>query len=152
MVKYYFDDKERQEKLKAILDEWVGTPFRHKCGVKGLGCDCIHYVIRVLEEFELVDINKIIIPDYPRDWHYHNTREILKEAIEKYLNVEKISINGTLQAGDIILSHFGKASSHAGIYFKGVVYQSINKVGVKRISFNEPKFRKQMKFAYRIKE
>lgn len=148
----YFDDKERQAKLLIHLDEWLDTPFRHKCGVKGLGCDCIHFVIRILEEFELVDLNRIKIPDYPKDWHEHNTQELLKEAIEKYLNVELVDLNGMLLNGDIILSHFGKASSHAGIYYNGYVYQSINKVGVKRINFNDKFFRSNMRYCYRIRE
>lgn len=151
MVKYFFENKDRQEKLKTVLGEWIGTPFRHQCGVKGMGCDCVHFVIKVFEEFGLIDLNRVVIPDYPRDWHMHNTQEALKEAIELNLPVKMVGLNSSvLQNGDIILSHYGKASSHVGIYFDKHVVQAINKIGVKRIHFNDQKFRKQMKFAYRI--
>ena len=147
----YFKSKERQDKLVKILNEWVDTPFRHRCGVKGLGCDCIHLIVRVFEEFELITWHKDMIPVYPKDWHVHNTRELLAEAIERYLNVEKVDLT-KLKNGDLILSHYGRAASHIGIYFDGYVYQALTKIGVKKINFSDKTFRKQMRFAYRVIE
>lgn len=148
---YYFDDIEKQKLLKDILDDWLGTPFRHFCGVKGLGCDCIHFVARVLEETGVLTWHKNMILSYPKDWHVHNTRELLVEGIEKNISSEKVGLSG-LMNGDIILSYCGKAASHAGFYFDGHVYQSLTRIGVCKISFNDRKFRKRMKFAYRILE
>ena len=144
-----FDDIEKQKELKIILDSWLNTPFRHRCGVKGKGCDCIHFVARVFEEMGLLTLNKV--PNYPRDWHLHNTRELLAEAITKYLAVEKVNLN-SLKNGDIILAHYGKAASHAAIYFDGYAYQSITNVGVCKINFKDKVFKRQMRFAYRVKE
>lgn len=148
---YYFEDIERQKKLKISLDEWLGTPFRHHCGVKGFGCDCIYFVACILEEMNLLILTKKTIPDYPKDWHLHNTRELLEEGLFKTLNIEKVDLD-SLSNGDIILSHFGRAASHAGIYFDGYVYQALNDIGVRKINFNDKKFRKRMRFAYRILE
>ena len=150
-MEYYFEDVERQRELKKILDEWLDTPFRHHCGVKGMGCDCIHFVSRVLEETGVLQWRKDIMPDYPRDWHLHNTRELLSERMEKELNVEKVGLSD-LMNGDIILSHYGKAASHAGIYYDDHVYQSLDNIGVCKIHFNDRGYRKQMKYAYRIKK
>ena len=147
MVTYYFEDLDKQKKLKGILDEWFGTPFRHHCGVKGLGCDCIHFAVRVCEELGLL-VN-VVIPEYPKDWHLHNTRELLEEGIIKNLNAEKIDLSNPAN-GDLICSHFGKAASHAGIYFDGYVYQALNNIGIRRINFSDRKFKKRMQFAYRI--
>jgi cell wall-associated NlpC family hydrolase len=151
-MSYYFEDLEKQKKLKTILDSWVGTPYRHHTCVKQLGCDCIHFVIGVFKEFGIVKIDLKKIPDYPRDWHLHNTREMLSDGIEIMdhgVKVEKVDINNPMN-GDVILSHYGKASSHAAIYFDDNIYQSIDGVGVCKISFSDKVFRKQMKFAYRI--
>jgi len=148
-MKYFFEDTEKQEQLKKILDEWMGTPFRHHCGVKGLGCDCIHFVARVFEEMGLIKWRKDFILDYPSDWHLHNTRELLKEAIERELNVEEVGFDNLIN-GDIILSHYGQASSHAAIYFDEHIYQAINDIGVCKIHISDRVFRRQMKFAYRI--
>jgi len=148
---YYFKEEENQIRLKKILDEWLDTPFKHKCGVKGIGCDCVHFCVRVFEEFGLLTLKKGMIPNYPRDWHMHNTRELLQQAIIKYLKVKKVTLND-LKNGDIVLSHYGKASSHAGIFFDNYIYQAISDIGVKKIHIDDKQFHRQMKFAYRIKE
>jgi cell wall-associated NlpC family hydrolase len=150
MVEYYFTDKEKQKELKTILESWLNTPYKHHTGVKGMGCDCIHFVGCVMEEMGLLNFDRKSVPQYPRDWHLHNTREILSEGIEARLNVEKLNINDKLINGDIILSHYGKASSHAGIFFDNYVYQALDGIGVRKIIFTDQKFKKQMKFFYRI--
>jgi cell wall-associated NlpC family hydrolase len=144
---YYFENIEEKDRLKKILDSWISTPYRHACGVKGLGCDCIYFVARVYEEMGL--LNNVIIPKYPKDWHLHNTRELLEEGIIKNLNTEKVSLFDFM-SGDIICSHYGKAASHAGIYFDGYIYQALNHIGVCKINANDKKFKKRMRFAYRI--
>lgn len=148
---YFFEDEKIREQLGTILNEWLDTPFRHRCAVKGMGCDCVHFGIKVFEELGLITLTKGMVPDYPRDWHMHNTRELLFEAIINHFEVEQIDLNGQLMDGDIILSHYGNASSHVGIYYQDHVFQSIVNAGVKSIHFSDPKFRKQMKFAFRIK-
>lgn len=152
-MQYHFEDKTNQESLSRVLSEWLNTPFRHKCCAKNLGCDCINFVIGVFDELGLCIKSKIDLPDYPPDWHYHNTRELLSEGLEREFNVEKFNIFDApvLLNGDVILSHYGKASSHAGIYFDGYVYQSLNNIGVKKIHFSDRKFQKGMKFVYRLK-
>ena len=146
---FYFERAEQQKQLKQILDSWLNphTPFRHHCGVKGLGCDCIHFIVRVYEEMGL--LTGVTIPDYPKDWHLHNTRELLAEGIKRELNVEVVKL-GHLRNGDIILFHYGKAASHGGVYFDGYVYQALNNVGVCKINFNDKKFKNRMRFIYRI--
>lgn len=148
-MKYYFDNIEKQHQLKRLLDEWIGTPFRHHAGVKGRGCDCIHFVTKIFEELGVIQWRKDLIPDYPRDWHLHNTRELLMEGILKELPGEKVELS-SLKNGDIILSHYGKAASHASIYYDGYIYQSITDMGVCKINFNDRVFRRQMKFGFRI--
>lgn len=146
----YFDNVEHQNKLRVILKEWEGTPFRHHCGVKGLGCDCIHFVGRVIEELGLIHINDRTIDNYPPDWHLHNTRERLSEAIESKLNVDKISL-AELKNGDIVLFHYGKAASHAALFMDGYLYQALIHVGVVKLHYTDPVMQRQMRFAYRIR-
>lgn len=147
----YFENIEKQRLLKKVLEDWIGTPFRHHCGIKGLGCDCIHFVARIFEEVGFLTWHKNMIPKYPKDWHVHNTRELLAEKILENSNVEEIGLS-ELENGDIILSHYGKAASHVGIYFDGYVYQALNKIGVRKINFADKSFRRRMKLAYRLLE
>jgi len=149
MMEYFFDDEEKQRELKRILDEWMGTPFRHQCGVKGMGCDCSYFVARVLEELGILKWRKDLMPDYPKDWHFHTTRELVKEQVEKELRCEPIGLDHFFN-GDVILLHFGKASSHMGIFYDGYIYRSLEGVGVCRSSAHEKSLKKRMRFAYRI--
>ena len=150
-MKYYFEDVKEQERLKVILESWLDppTPFRHHCGIKGLGTDCIHFVARVYEEVGVLKWRKGLVEEYPRDWHLHNTRERLSEAIEQELNIKKIELS-QLMNGDIVLSHYGKAASHAAIFFDGYIYQAIDRIGVRKIRIEDRFFGGQMKYAYRI--
>ena len=149
MMKYFFDDEEKQKELKRILNEWEGTPFRHQCGVKKMGCDCAHFVARVFEELGILQWRKNLMPDYPKDWHLHNTRELLKETFEKEFKADSIGFN-SFQNGDVILLHYGKTASHIGIFFDGYIYQAVENVGVCRASAHEKGLKKRMRFAYRV--
>jgi cell wall-associated NlpC family hydrolase len=147
--KYYFDDAEKVAELGRILETWLGTPHRHHCGVKGLGADCIHFVGRVLEETGVGKWRKNLVPDYPRDWHLHNTRELLMERLIKEVPGEMVNLDD-LKDGDIILSHYGQASSHAAIYYQDYVWQVLDNIGVVKINISDRWARRHMKYAYRI--
>ncbi len=149
-MKYFFENKENRDKLKKILESWIGTPFRHQCGVKGLGTDCAYFIANVFIELGLIQWRKDLIPDYPKDWHIHNTRELLKETIEKTLNVIQIDINEEFFDGDIFLFHFGKAASHVAIYFENNLYQALEDVGVIKTYAYEKVFLKRLKYRYRV--
>ncbi|MBN2568122.1 MAG: hypothetical protein JXB42_01695 [Deltaproteobacteria bacterium] len=146
----YFDDAEKQKKLKDVLDSWLNTPFRHRCGVKGKGCDCIHFVGKVLEEMGVFKWRKSLILDYPRDWHLHRTKELLMDGILRELNVEKVEYPD-LKNGDICLFRYGRASAHAALYFDRYFYQSITDVGVRRISSDDSETKKRMTHIFRVK-
>jgi cell wall-associated NlpC family hydrolase len=148
-MRYYFEDAEKTAKLEKILQEWLGTPYRHHCGVKGLGADCIHFVARVFEEMGILTWRKDLMPDYPRDWHLHSPRQRLAESIEKEFRVVRIGLD-ELMAGDIVLHHFGQAASHAAIFSQGSVFHAIDRRGVLRTPVTDTKFRRHAQFAYRI--
>jgi len=152
-MKYFFKDIENQKKLKRILKEWEGTPYRHWSGVKQGGCDCIHFVVKVLEEF---GFGPFKIQKYPRDWHLHRDEERL-------LNGIRIALNGKVEEykerkdalvipinGDIILYQFGKVISHAGIYFDNHVYQSLNNIGIQKRKWADKTWYKRMKYIHRL--
>lgn len=143
-----FRNIDKQNQLKIILDEWIGTPFRHYCGVKNIGCDCMHFIIRVFEEMNLLTLNKNNIPYYSKDWFLHDTKELLQNEILKRPDVKEVCFNDRLN-GDVILFYFGKALSHAGIYFDNYVYQSIYDMGVCKINVEDKKFKKRIRFLYR---
>ncbi|MBW1998629.1 MAG: C40 family peptidase [Deltaproteobacteria bacterium] len=146
---YFFDSEENVRRLKETLKSWEGTPWRHRTAVKGLGADCIHFVLGVLGEMGILDLSRIPVPDYPPDWHLHNTREMLYEGLHRYLNVVDVPVS-EVRNGDIILIHFGKAASHAAFYLDGFIYHCVRPGGVSKGSFNDRTWRKRMKIAVRL--
>lgn len=148
-MKYYFEDIDKQKQLLDILESWIGTPYRHRCGVKQMGCDCIHLHIAILTELGLLHLKPKDIPHYPRDYHIHSTRSLMVESIEKYLNVEKVN---NLMNGDILCFKFGKAAGHAAFWFNGYLYESLNKMGVVKTNFNNSQWKNKLTNTFRILE
>jgi len=134
----YFESMDNLNRLRQVLDEWIGTPFRHACGVKGRGTDCIHFVLRIMEETGAVPPGAIKVKPYAKDWHLHNSQELLVEGIRTSRRCTELPCNQSLyRDGDIILFRFGRVSSHAAIYCNGSVYNSINGIGVVRLHFKD---------------
>lgn len=159
MKKYFYENTGKTANLGRVLAEWEGTPYRHHCGVKGRGADCIHFVVRVLIELGVIKWRRNLIPDYPRDWHLHNTRELLLENLFTEIPGEimpdapgALIDAGRLQDGDIILSHYGQAASHAAIYYQDYCWQALDGAGVVKITIADRAQRRQMKYVYRLVE
>lgn len=125
----FFADEQKQKALGEILSSWEGTPFRHWCGVKGEGCDCIHFVVRVLEEIGYLRAGRVKIPWYPHDWHLHNDEELLLKGLRKYLIYEDVACNNPVN-GDIILFNFGKTNAHTAFFLDDHLYHAVLGVGV----------------------
>lgn len=147
-MKYYFEDKGKQEELSIILSEWMGTPYRHWAGVKGEGCDCIHLIVRVLEEF---GFGPFKVPRYDKDWHIHNNEELLLDGFRKSsLRFDELSPSVEPMNGDVVLYKFGRVNSHSVIYFMDHVYQSINGIGVERRHWMDRMWHKRKRKIVRI--
>ena len=143
-MKNYFEDVAKQEVLKTALDGWIGTPYRHWAGVKGEGCDCIHFIVRVFEELGLGHTD---VPRYDNDWHIHNSQELLLEGFrERFkgdLQMHELPVTTKPFNGDVVLYKFGRAASHSAIYYDDHVYQSINGVGVMRLHWLDKQWHKR---------
>ena len=147
-MEQYFN-KGKVKALSEILEKWLGTPWRHKCCKIQVGCDCVHFIIGVFNDLGVKPKIPIKIPEYPPDWHLHNTRELLREAAHKFFNVREFPIE-EIQDGDVILSHFGQAASHAGFYVNGFVYHCVNPGGVSKGAFDDSTWRNKMRFTVRL--
>jgi NlpC/P60 family putative phage cell wall peptidase len=134
MTKYFYDQEKLQE-LRTECAAWLGTPYRHRSSRKGLGCDCIGFVVGVLTGIGYKKRWKM--PDYPKDWHLHNVESILLQEVSSQMKHEKVSIDDP-QDGDILLFRFGKTTSHAGIVLDGWIWHSVIGIGVERFVLNDP--------------
>lgn len=97
-----------REDIVAEALTWKGTPFVHRAGVKGHGCDCLFFFLRVYQAVGLV--GEVEMPDYPQDWHFHHSEELYLEGVKKYLR----EVTAPLP-GDVALYTFGRTVSHAAL-------------------------------------
>lgn len=144
----YFNRPKRLQDLSDILHEWEGTPYAHWTGVKQGGCDCIHFITRVLEELGFPEWQ---IPWYPKDWHLHNSDELLLNGMRAEPVMLEVDVNRP-KDGDIVLFRFGKTSSHAGFYLCEHVYQAITGIGVERRHWQDRQWHKRRTHAFRVME
>lgn len=147
-MQYYFDEPEKRLLLREELNSWIGTPFRHGCGVKKYGTDCIRHVCGVLRNVGAVS-PKIKIPNYPKDFHLHRSKELLREGVIDKLNVEEVGVENP-KDGDIILYQFGRVASHASIYFRGCGYHSISGQNNMRLNYGHQFRHGKKKFGFRV--
>jgi len=149
-MKYYFEDPEKQIELGRELESWIGTPFRHWAGVKGMGTDCIHFVVRVMESMGVrsVDGSFFDMPRYQKDWHLHNDAELLLFGVLQQAKVSLQPLRDPMN-GDVFLFQFGRVCSHAAIYYEGRLYQAIAGQRVSKLPF-EAVWHKRKRFNYRV--
>jgi cell wall-associated NlpC family hydrolase len=133
----YFDDLTALARLRAELARWRGTPFRHAAAVRGGGVDCIHFVTETLIEIEALPASiRRAVPDYPRDWHVHQERELLLENIPTRW-FAPVCLD-EIRSGDLLIFRFGKCASHAALIFDGNLWHSIVRLGVVTSRADDP--------------
>lgn len=150
MDKWFFDNEDNLRLLENEMAGWHGTPYKHWTGVKGRGCDCIHFIVRALTPIGAFGGRTIVIPKYPRDWHLHRREGLLVEGIRKQMPVEEVDREKP-RNGDVILYEYGLHESHGGIYYNGKVVQALNEIGVTERDYTDPDFFERMKRCFRIK-
>jgi NlpC/P60 family putative phage cell wall peptidase len=101
-----------RDRIVTEAREWIGTPYQHQVGVKGVAVDCIHLVIGVLQQICAV------APDW---WQnegaayaaYGRTSgaDIMRTAMRKHLREIDVA---DAQPGDVVYMSFGDGLHHAG--------------------------------------
>lgn len=73
------------EKVIAIAQDWIGTPYRHQCSKKGIGTDCLGLLRGIYRElYEADDPEEI--PNYSPSWEDHRMDDPLVQAAARYMD------------------------------------------------------------------
>lgn len=116
--------------LGQELESWVGTPFRHKERSKGLGVDCINFILGVFNNVKVLDANGVALPDYSVDWMHHKKSMLLLDHFRQYDGLFAEINPRFKQDGDVALFKFNKSVCHCGIVFENYLYHALENEGV----------------------
>lgn len=97
-------------RVVRIAREWIGTPYRHRACIKGVGADCLGLIIGVWKE---LGCGPVDLPVYNPSWQVVDPAEKLWAAAEGLLRPGRRQ----LLPGDIALFRMrdGAAARHMGI-------------------------------------
>ncbi len=101
-----------KEQIENEIDSWLGGRWIHGQAVKGVGADCVQFVIAVAKNLGWLkgDYKSI---SYYRDYAIRNDKSFILEEIKK----EAKEVTGTpYQTGDIVVINNGKCAGHMGFY------------------------------------
>ncbi|WP_176083411.1 NlpC/P60 family protein [Martelella sp. HB161492] len=87
------------ERAVALAQDWIGTPYRHQAGKKGIGCDCLGLVRGVW--CSLYGIDPFDGEPYSVDWAEHGGEERILAAARSYCGAP-VALP-MMEAGDLLV-------------------------------------------------
>jgi cell wall-associated NlpC family hydrolase len=89
---------------------WQGTIFHDMAGVKGVGTDCAHHLIRV---YAAVGLIENFSPQYKPQWFQHRDEPRFLQALAEQ-GAHRIELSEVLP-GDVLMYRFGRHAAHGAI-------------------------------------
>lgn len=105
-------DLASRQAVLAAACTWLGTPYRHRARLQGVGVDCAQLLVAVYSAAGLVPA--VDLGDYPIDWHLHQDEERFLGWLHE-LGARRVPDGQPAQAGDVAVFRFGRCFSHGGI-------------------------------------
>ncbi|AYD00240.1 NlpC/P60 family protein [Neorhizobium sp. NCHU2750] len=101
------------EKVVAMAEDWIGTPYRHQGATKRIGCDCIGLIRGIWRE--LYGEEPQTVPPYAPDWAERSGEDRLVEAAQRLFGASLPPAEA--EPGDLLLFRWRPdcAAKHAGI-------------------------------------
>lgn len=95
----------------AVITEaltWIGTPYHHAGRVKGVGVDCLTFLMEVFSRTGVVPPQKT--PFYRPDFMMHSAEETYLNGLLEHGREVKVP-----QPADVAIFKWGRIYAHAGI-------------------------------------
>jgi cell wall-associated NlpC family hydrolase len=105
------NETEARQRVIDAARSWIGTPFHHVAGRKGVGVDCAHFLARVYEEAGVIP--PVQIDYYPPQWYLHREEEKFISYVERCGGREIPEFK--VQQGDTVLYRIGRCYAHGAI-------------------------------------
>lgn len=97
----------REDVVREALS-WVGTPFHDCAGVKGVGTDCAHFIIRVYAAVGLIE--NFDPESYSPQWFQHREEPRFLDTLARYAHRVDVGF-----PGDVAMFSFGRHAAHSAI-------------------------------------
>jgi cell wall-associated NlpC family hydrolase len=154
----YFLKQPQQDRLRQVVDSWLGTPYRHM-GMNRGGVDCTKFIGMVCIELGLLaDVERDY---YATDWFLHGHREEMLESMDRHgqqfptgLCLSKYQYPQPLLIGDVLCITTSPSGlcNHAGIFMgTGKMAHCINRKGVAMTDFAYS-WDAKTRFVFRVEE
>jgi cell wall-associated NlpC family hydrolase len=99
----------RDDVVREALS-WTGTIFHDCSGVKGVGTDCAHLLVRV---YAAVGLIEDFSPQYKPQWFQHRDEPRFLQALVEQ-GARRIEPIDALH-GDVLMYRFGRHAAHGAI-------------------------------------
>ncbi|KVK54993.1 peptidase P60 [Agrobacterium deltaense] len=101
------------ERVLALAESWIGTPYRHQASLKSVGCDCLGLIRGIWRD--LYGHEPELPPPYAPDWAERGGEDRLMAAAKRHFP----AVAGMEEArpGDLLLFRWraDAAAKHLGI-------------------------------------
>ncbi|AAK86775.1 peptidase P60 [Agrobacterium tumefaciens] len=101
------------QKVLAMAESWIGTPYRHQASLSGVGCDCLGLIRGIWRG--LYGHEPELPPPYAPDWAERGGEDRLMAAAKRHF----LTVPGMEEAqpGDLLLFRWraDAAAKHLGI-------------------------------------
>lgn len=101
------------EKVLALAQGWLGTPYRHQASLQGVGCDCLGLIRGIWRE--LYGAEPELLPPYAPDWAERGGEDRLMAAAKRHFLA--VPDRDEARPGDLLLFRWraDAAAKHLGI-------------------------------------
>ncbi|WJH39422.1 NlpC/P60 family protein [Aliirhizobium terrae] len=101
------------DRIVALAEGWIGTPYRHQGAAKGIGCDCIGLIRGIWRE--LYGEEPEAVPPYAPDWAERSGEDRLVEVARRLFG-EPMPL-ASAEPGDLLLFRWRAdcVAKHVGI-------------------------------------
>ena len=115
MTRPFVNTPEARERLRTLIESWVGTPFHAFAALKGVGVDCVHLAAEIYREAGHLEGYRF--PVYTLDAGQHAGRSVLLEWLDACPKFQRIEAGG--EVGDLFCFRLGRCAHHLGIGLGG---------------------------------
>jgi NlpC/P60 family putative phage cell wall peptidase len=141
-------ETEQREQVVSEARSWIGTPYHHRAGLKGVGCDCAYFLIRV---YHACGLAPEIDPGF-----YKRGLAALRAGEQFYVDTVRrfaCSVDRDPLPGDVVLFRFVRLTHGAIVErWPEIIHASQPDGAVVRANAFGPYLRKRMESVWTMPE